>query len=169
MRADQDRECVCVCFDQKFSYKTCWTFEWAGQEYEMMERDRGKYLLYMAAIEAAIEDLVAQKSMLGDLVVLVLGGGYGRLAEFCRASLLKHRCHCRLIVLEANPEACQVLESRFRSSTEAGSSVKISILDPTTLLPSNSHAVATKNGIHKACMCTTMMKKKNISSQWLDR
>lgn len=35
--------------------------EWTGEEYEMMERDRGKYLLYMAAIEAAIEDLAAQE------------------------------------------------------------------------------------------------------------
>lgn len=101
-----------------------------------------------------------------DLVVLVLGGGYGRLAEFCRASLLKHSRHCRLIVLEANPEACEVLKSRFRSDTEAGPGLKISILDPTTLLPSNSYAIATKNGIHQACMCTTM---KHGLSQRLDR
>ena len=38
-----------------------WLYDRPGEEYEMMERDRGKYLLYMAAIDAAIEDLAARE------------------------------------------------------------------------------------------------------------
>jgi len=49
-------------------------------EYAMMERDRGKYLLYLAALRLAVSDLAKKKP--GKVRIAVLGCGRGRLIQF---------------------------------------------------------------------------------------
>lgn len=51
------------------------------EEYSMMERDRGKYLLYMAALQMAVSELVSRKPGV-TVRVAVVGCGRGRLIQF---------------------------------------------------------------------------------------
>ena len=90
-------------------------------EYEMMERDTAKYLLYHAAIDAAARDISARlgTSPSGDkcalpLLMVVVGGGGGRLVESAVAACTAHGGPgSAVLALDANALAVQMLRQRF--------------------------------------------------------
>ena len=73
---------------------------WILEEYEEMEKDRGKYYLYFVAIEKALEYLF--KKIDEDIDMMVVGAGGGRLVDYCykikRRFLIKGKIH----VIEVN-------------------------------------------------------------------
>ncbi|KAK3747775.1 hypothetical protein QZH41_008801, partial [Actinostola sp. cb2023] len=84
------------------------------EEYFMLERDTGKYLLYMAAIERATSDL-SRSGNNNDTILkcFVLGPGLGRLVRFCIDSANQHGIPVCVHVMEANPVAVDFLKKSF--------------------------------------------------------
>ncbi|XP_032227836.2 protein arginine N-methyltransferase HSL7 [Nematostella vectensis] len=85
------------------------------EEYFMLERDRGKYLLYMAAIDSAVHQILASRPNTRSSVVkcLVLGPGLGRLIAFCLDACKQQGANAVVHVLEANPLAVEFLRKQF--------------------------------------------------------
>ncbi|EDO32564.1 predicted protein [Nematostella vectensis] len=85
------------------------------EEYFMLERDRGKYLLYMAAIDSAVHQILASRPNTRSSVVkcLVLGPGLGRLIAFCLDACKQQGANAVVHVLEANPSAVEFLRKQF--------------------------------------------------------
>ena len=65
---------------------------YTADEYAMMERDRGKYLLYMAALRGAASDFIARTND-KPLRIAVVGCGRGRLIEFALDAHVKAEVH----------------------------------------------------------------------------
>ncbi|ELR17381.1 methyltransferase, putative [Acanthamoeba castellanii str. Neff] len=89
-------------------------------EYEAMEKDLSKYLLYMAALSAAVGSLPKSLGLSSPLKFLVVGPGLGRLITFCLDAATSHGRSGVVHVLEANPRAVGFLEERFAAEVAAG-------------------------------------------------
>eukprot|EP00301_Raphidiophrys_heterophryoidea_P024790 c8158_g1_i2.p1 GENE.c8158_g1_i2~~c8158_g1_i2.p1 ORF type:complete len:226 (+),score=63.33 c8158_g1_i2:55-678(+) len=104
------------------------------EEYEMMERDRGKYLLYWAAIKCAMADIVTALTIENDntkpqsVTCCVLGAGLGRLVSFILDAASDHNIDVTVLAIDANPIAVLFLTDLFEKRKE----VKIF---QTTILP----------------------------------
>ena len=116
-------------------------------EYEMMERDTAKYLLYHAAIDAAAASIASKISAAGAPAVLrmvVVGAGGGRLVESCVAACHAHGAPgSSVLALDANPLAVTMNRARFEknrlSSDSVGTQqpdVSVVVADAFTLMPS---------------------------------
>ncbi|CAN0038690.1 unnamed protein product, partial [Heterosigma akashiwo] len=97
------------------------------EEYEAMERDNGKYLLYYAAIKEALVSLSTQK--IGKLEICVMGAGSGRLVQFCVDECREIKRDFRVVALDANPLAVAMLTARF------GAVQEVEIEGPFKILP----------------------------------
>ncbi|KAL6069483.1 hypothetical protein QOT17_007512 [Balamuthia mandrillaris] len=108
------------------------------REYEAMERDRGKYLLYMTALFAATAKVISQRTTMKEEDVLlryfVLGPGLGRLISFCVEAARHFGVGFQVHALEANPRSVEFLKQRFKSEQEDG----LVVLHP----PCTLHAAA---------------------------
>ena len=85
-------------------------------EYEMMERDTAKYLLYHAALNAAAKSVAAATggAVAPPLRAVVVGGGGGRLVQSALAACQEHGGPgSAVLVLDANPLAVEMLRQRF--------------------------------------------------------
>ena len=79
-------------------------------------RDRGKYLMYAAAIEACIEDMAKHKDTWSEATpfrCVVVGPGLGRLPKFVLDACDSHGIHARLLLVEANELAVEELREYF--------------------------------------------------------
>ena len=95
---------------------------YSESEYSMLERDRGKYLLYAASIDDAIHDIrsrtqnLHRKQGITRMNVLVCGCGRGRLIQFV-LDAVDHKHQPRLPIhiwaLDANQDAVIACRSRF--------------------------------------------------------
>lgn len=86
------------------------------REYAMMERDRGKYLLYFAAIDQYVRDNKSpsrHRGRDGPLTAVIVGPGRGRLPSFLVDSCREHGVPLRLLALEANAECVAELGARW--------------------------------------------------------
>lgn len=72
-------------------------------EYAMMERDEGKYLMYWGAIHAAVLELAASTPAPAPLQAVVVGPGLGRLARYVLDAANDADLEVKLLLLEANP------------------------------------------------------------------
>jgi hypothetical protein len=113
-------------------------------EYEMMERDTAKYLLYHAAIDAAAARLVAEADPPSPLRMVVIGPGGGRLVEYCVAACKAHGGPgSSVLALDANPLAVTMSRARFAPYRPAvGGAVSVVVADPFTLLPGSGSTAA---------------------------
>ena len=119
-------------------------------EYEMMERDTAKYLLYHAAIDAAAAHLVAGASSPPALRMVVVGAGGGRLVESCVAACATHGGPgSSVLAMDANPLAVTMNRARFEryrshttdaASKSTSSGVSVVVAEPCTLLPGDAAA-----------------------------
>jgi hypothetical protein len=90
-------------------------------EYEMMERDTGKYLLYCFAVRQAMLDLktaaatasVAAAAVATVVRAVVVGPGRGRLVQYILDGAEAAGTEIRVLCLDANPLAVQCLHARF--------------------------------------------------------
>ena len=110
-------------------------------EYEMMERDTAKYLLYHAAIDAAAAQLVGGIHPPPPLRMVVAGVGGGRLVESCVAACRAHGgSGSSVLALDANPLAVTMNRARFaryRPATDKSEPLPVTVVvaNPYTLLP----------------------------------
>ena len=111
---------------------------YSESEYSMLERDRGKYLLYAASINEAIHDISSRtknlhwKQGITRMNVLVCGCGRGRLIQFVLDAVdRKHqsRLPIHIWALDANQDAVIACQSRFMNEE------RVTVCDPYTLLP----------------------------------
>jgi len=80
------------------------------KEYEMMERDRGKYLLYMVALQKAVEDMLTDDEQ--PVRVAVVGCGRGRLIEMA----LDASPRVNVWAVDCNSLAVEACKERFRDN-----------------------------------------------------
>jgi protein arginine N-methyltransferase 5 len=93
------------------------------EEYSMLERDRGKYMLYWAAIHMAFQAMVESshhsQDRRGFVQCIVVGPGLGRLIRFCLDAARKTQTTVIIHAVEANPLAVEFLKKEYEANCDS--------------------------------------------------
>jgi len=82
-------------------------------EYDSMEKDCAKYFLYYSAIYVALKQWKVRVNKSELCHIMVIGGGRGRLVEYCSDCLSDLGMQGFVFVVEVNQEAYHILNERF--------------------------------------------------------
>eukprot|EP00727_Mastigamoeba_balamuthi_P014525 m51a1_g9698 hypothetical protein (355) ;mRNA; r:1374907-1376194 len=87
-------------------------------EYDMLERDRAKYLLYLAALVLATRDIASLRAKSaenrrGTVRYVVCGAGHGRLASLCLEAAAQCSVAAEVHCVDANPQSVDYVSALF--------------------------------------------------------
>ena len=85
------------------------------KEYEGMEKDTSKYILYYAAIYAQLQKKYLQTTD-DKMKLMIVGGGMGRLVDYCIDCCQELNINFIIYVIECNANANEFLQDRYKAA-----------------------------------------------------